>query len=136
MSSSRNSENKPAAFVLVHGAWSGGWCYARVATRSPVWIANRIPPDKPQTVERYLAAIGDAGMTGARWVLDFDRRTIYETQDLPENLSFRIDVPEAVLKDCIQKRMFATWTPSKRLAVPREGTPARPVRVPAIRRHA
>src|SRR5436309_16057434 len=32
MSSSRNSENKPAAFVLVHGAWSGGWCYARVAT--------------------------------------------------------------------------------------------------------
>ena len=51
------------------------------------------------------------------WVLDFDRRTIYETQDLPENLSFRIDVPEAVLKDCIQKRMFATWTPSKRLAV-------------------
>ncbi len=51
------------------------------------------------------------------WVLDFDRRTIYETPDLPENLSFRIEVPEAVLKDCIQKRMFATWTPSKRLAV-------------------
>src|SRR5881394_4572033 len=25
-------ENKPATFVLVHGAWSGGWCYARVAT--------------------------------------------------------------------------------------------------------
>ncbi len=24
--------NKPATFVLVHGAWSGGWCYARVAT--------------------------------------------------------------------------------------------------------
>jgi len=63
------------------------------------------------------------------WVLDFDRRTIYETQDLPENLSFRIDVPEAVLKDCIQKRMFATWTPSKRKA-------ARPLRVPAVHRYA
>ena len=21
----------PATFVLVHGAWHGGWCYARVA---------------------------------------------------------------------------------------------------------
>jgi hypothetical protein len=22
---------KPSTFVIVHGAWSGGWCYARVA---------------------------------------------------------------------------------------------------------
>ena len=22
-----------ATFVLVHGAWHGGWCYKRVATR-------------------------------------------------------------------------------------------------------
>src|SRR6202008_2024813 len=26
-----NSTTHPATFVLVHGAWSGGWCYARVA---------------------------------------------------------------------------------------------------------
>src|SRR5207249_1716558 len=51
------------------------------------------------------------------WVLDFDHRTIYETRDIPRNLSFRIDVQEAVLKDCIQKRMFAAWTPSKQLSV-------------------
>src|ERR1044071_9171723 len=25
------SESKPTTFVLIHGAWSGGWCYARVA---------------------------------------------------------------------------------------------------------
>ena len=50
-------------------------------------------------------------------MLDFDRREIYETSDVPGHLAFRIDVHAAVLKDCIQKRMFATWTPSKRLAV-------------------
>jgi UDP-MurNAc hydroxylase len=54
---------------------------------------------------------------GAYWVLDFHHRKIYETPDIPRDLSFRIEVHEAVLKDCIQKRMFATWTPSKRLAV-------------------
>ena len=26
-----NSSGKPATFVLVHGAWSGGWCYGKVA---------------------------------------------------------------------------------------------------------
>jgi pimeloyl-ACP methyl ester carboxylesterase len=28
---SRSPKQGPATFVLVHGAWSGGWCYARVA---------------------------------------------------------------------------------------------------------
>jgi pimeloyl-ACP methyl ester carboxylesterase len=27
------SANQPAIFVLVHGAWSGGWCYHKVAER-------------------------------------------------------------------------------------------------------
>src|SRR4051794_14955074 len=27
------SANQPATFVLVHGAWSGGWCYHKVAER-------------------------------------------------------------------------------------------------------
>ena len=26
-----NSKRNPATFVLVHGAWSGGWCYGKVA---------------------------------------------------------------------------------------------------------
>jgi UDP-MurNAc hydroxylase len=54
---------------------------------------------------------------GPWWVLDFERRRIYESPEAPENLAFRIDVHEAVLKDCIEKRLFATWTPSKRLHV-------------------
>lgn len=46
--------------------------YARVSTRAAIWIANRVPAKKHPLVTAYLAAIGDAGMTGARWVLDFD----------------------------------------------------------------
>jgi UDP-MurNAc hydroxylase len=53
----------------------------------------------------------------AHWVLDLDRRRIYESREAPKDLAFRIDVHEAVLKDCIEKRLFATWTPSKRLSV-------------------
>jgi hypothetical protein len=46
--------------------------YARVSTSAAIWIANRIPAKTHPMVTGYLAAIGDAGMTGARWVLDFD----------------------------------------------------------------
>jgi hypothetical protein len=46
--------------------------YARVSTSAAIWIANRVPAKAHPAVTGYLAAIGDAGMTGARWVLDFD----------------------------------------------------------------
>ena len=46
--------------------------YARVSTHAAIWIANRVPPKTHPLITAYLAAIGDAGMTGARWVLDFD----------------------------------------------------------------
>jgi UDP-MurNAc hydroxylase len=54
---------------------------------------------------------------GPYWVLDFNASRIYESSEAPAGLAFRIDVHEAVLKDCVEKRMFATWTPSKRLSV-------------------
>ncbi len=46
--------------------------YARVSTQSALWIANRVPAKTHPLTTAYLAAIADAGMTGARWVLDFD----------------------------------------------------------------
>jgi hypothetical protein len=46
--------------------------YARVSTHAAIWIAERVPAKAHPLVTAYLAAIGDAGMTGARWVLDFD----------------------------------------------------------------
>jgi len=46
--------------------------FARVSTPAAIWIANRVPAKAHPLITGYLAAIGDAGMTGARWVLDFD----------------------------------------------------------------
>jgi hypothetical protein len=44
----------------------------RAATASSVWIANTPPPATAWPVARYLQAIGDAAMTGARWVVAID----------------------------------------------------------------
>ena len=51
---------------------SGFLKYARAATDVPVWIANAPPTGVFIPVERYLQTIGDAAMTGARWVFAFD----------------------------------------------------------------
>lgn len=57
---------------------SGFLRYLRAATSAPVWIANTPPPKTVIPVERYLTAIGDAAMVGARWVValdeEFERR--------------------------------------------------------------
>ena len=46
--------------------------FVRSYTASPVWIAN-IPPAKMVIpVQRYVQAIGDAAITGARWVVALD----------------------------------------------------------------
>ncbi|HWB86255.1 MAG TPA: hypothetical protein VG675_19075 [Bryobacteraceae bacterium] len=37
-----------------------------------LWIGNQPPPHTTVTAERYLQVIGDAAMSGARWVLAFD----------------------------------------------------------------
>ncbi len=46
--------------------------YARAATTATVWLANQPPSGKEFTAERYIQALGDAAMAGARWVLSFD----------------------------------------------------------------
>ena len=54
--------------------------FARAATDSTVWIGNQPPEHTAVNVSRYLQAIGDAAMTGARWVValdgDFARRLL------------------------------------------------------------
>lgn len=49
--------------------------FVRASTRAAVWLANTPPPGKTIPVERYLQAIGDAAMTGARWVIALDDET-------------------------------------------------------------
>src|SRR5688500_9270667 len=59
---------------------SGFLRFVRAATDAPAWIGVR-PPDKEVVKpERYLQAISDAAMVGARWILaldpDFTRRLL------------------------------------------------------------
>lgn len=51
---------------------SGFLRFARAMTNRPIWIANTPPPYKIYKVERYLQAIAEAAMCGARWVIALD----------------------------------------------------------------
>ena len=46
--------------------------FAHAATDATVWIANLPPSGEAVNITRYLQAIGDAEMTGARWVVSLD----------------------------------------------------------------
>ena len=51
---------------------SGFLRFVRAAADAPVWIANLPPANTVITGERYLQAICDAAMVGARWVIALD----------------------------------------------------------------
>jgi hypothetical protein len=46
--------------------------FARASTDSIVWLTNRPPPKTVIPVSRYLQAVADAEMSGARWVISLD----------------------------------------------------------------
>lgn len=54
--------------------------FARAATSASIWISNAPPPNTAISLAQYLHAVGDANMTGARWVIalddDFTRRLL------------------------------------------------------------
>ena len=54
--------------------------FLRSYTNTPVWIANLPPPKMVIPVQRYVQAIGDAAITGTRWVValddDFNQRLL------------------------------------------------------------
>jgi len=95
--------------------------YLRAATDAPIWIANR-PPAGPTSMERYLAAVADAAIIGARWVValdpDFDGRlqrreakALAAWKRIAEHLKFYEDHPE-----------WRNWKPSGQLAIIIDGT--------------
>jgi hypothetical protein len=51
---------------------SGFLRFARASTRSVIWMGNQPPPKTVIPVARYLQAIGDAAMVGARWIVSLD----------------------------------------------------------------
>ncbi|MCS6954297.1 MAG: hypothetical protein RMK57_04675 [Bryobacterales bacterium] len=66
------------------GPWidtnSGFLRFLRAAVDAPIWIAYDPPPKSVITQERYLQAIADAAINGARWIVsldaDFERRLL------------------------------------------------------------
>lgn len=79
--------------------------FARAATPATVWIAHQPPANEAVNVSRYLQAIGDAALTGARWVVsldaDFNRkllardpRALKNWKQIAAHLQFYEDHPE------------------------------------------
>lgn len=78
-------EDQGATHAAASGAvWidtnAGFLRFAHAATAATVWIGNTPPAGTIYPVERYLQAIGDAAMNGARWVValdsDFSKRML------------------------------------------------------------
>jgi len=46
--------------------------FARASTNAVIWLANRPPPKTVVALSRYLQAVGDAEMSGGRWVISLD----------------------------------------------------------------
>jgi hypothetical protein len=51
--------------------------FLRAATRATVWMGNVPPKGATYPGARYLQAIGDAAILGARWILSFDPGSVY-----------------------------------------------------------
>jgi len=90
------AESNPLALATWQGVWPGIAVQENGATRAgpsgsvwidtntgfirairawssaPVWLANEPPPKTVIPAARYLQAIADAAISGARWVLSFD----------------------------------------------------------------
>ncbi len=54
--------------------------FVRALTNGPIWIGNMPPPNTVISIARYIQTVGDAAMSGARWVVslddDFNRRLL------------------------------------------------------------
>ncbi|MGC8792832.1 MAG: hypothetical protein ACP5U2_05515 [Bryobacteraceae bacterium] len=110
----------------VHAAPTGGpWLetntgflrYLRAATSAPIWIANTPTPGRAMTPKRYLHAIADAAIAGARWVValdpDFDRR-LHAREPKALSAWQRIGV---FLKFYEDHAAWREWKPAGRLAL-------------------
>jgi hypothetical protein len=69
-------ESGAAKAAPTGGPWietnTGFLRFARALTDKTIWTANTPPPKTLFSAERYLQAIADAAIAGARWVLAFD----------------------------------------------------------------
>src|SRR5437016_1114020 len=47
--------------------------FFRAATGAAIWVGVQPPPGKIFPADRYLQAVGDAAIAGARWIVSLDR---------------------------------------------------------------
>jgi UDP-MurNAc hydroxylase len=66
---------------------------------------------------RAVVVFGLSDRDPVYWVVDFDRRRVYEAEALPPDYAIHVRVPAAVLRDCIRRRLFASWSASKRVSI-------------------
>lgn len=64
-----------------------------------------------------IVVYGLSDRPAVHWVVDYDQRTVYESEGLPENWAVQVTMPAIVLRDCLFKRMFSTFSASKRLHI-------------------
>jgi len=57
------------------------------------------------------------GQPDVLWGIDFDKKRVFEATAPFPNYALRFRVPSAVLRDCLQRKMFTLLFPSKRLRV-------------------
>ncbi len=96
---------------------SGFLRFVRAWTKAPVWIANRPPEKQVINPVRYLQAIGDAAMCGARWVITLD-------SDLEQRLMAREEKAlqaweriGALLTHIEANKQWKTFLPGGKMAV-------------------
>jgi len=75
------SKAAPSGAPWIHTN-SGFLRFVRAMTTAPVWMGCQPPPGVVFPAARYLQAVGDAAITGARWVISLD-------QDLNQRLLAR-----------------------------------------------
>lgn len=91
--------------------------FARALTTAELWIAYAPPEKNVVTLARYLQAIGDAGMVGARWVLTLDadfRKRLFASDSKARHDWQRIN---EALRFFERQRRWARLQPHGRLAI-------------------
>jgi UDP-MurNAc hydroxylase len=59
------------------------------------------------------------------WVVDYGRRTVEERDQRPEHYDLLLEIPALVLKDCVYKKLFSTFSASRRVRIEVRGSSLR-----------
>jgi hypothetical protein len=96
--------------------WKAFESYFSELIASTPKIIRRLLPSVSFTVSEGPATPGGKGSPVRHWLVDFKSGRAVEV-DEPPSVALSITTPPSVLNDCTKRRMFSTWTASKRLSI-------------------